>query len=89
MRPPHAVDDTVIAVAGGDIGQLNGAAVAANTWSVYYPDNGGEWTAGAAPATMRHARLGNVLAFLDGVLITVFGKDTTAPAPFADLDRPE
>lgn len=89
MRPAHAVDDTVIAIAGGDVGPLHGPAVSANTWALYFPENGGEWQAGEAPVTMHHARLGNALAFLDGTLVTVFGKDATSAAPFADLDSPE
>jgi hypothetical protein len=89
MRPPRAVNDTIIAIAGGDIGTLHGPAVSATNWAVYFPDNGGEWTPGDAPKTMRHPRVGNALAFLDGALITVFGKDTTAAQPFAGLDAPE
>jgi hypothetical protein len=89
MRPPHAVDDTVIAIAGGDTGALRGPAVSANTWTLYFPENGGEWQPGSAPVTMHHARLGNAIAFLDGTLITVFGKDTGAALPFAGLDAPE
>jgi len=89
MRPPHAVMDTIIAIAGGDIGALRGPAVPATNWAVYFPDNGGEWTPGDAPQEMNHPRVGNALAFLDGALITVFGKNTTAARPFADLDRPE
>ena len=89
MRPPRAVNDTVIAIAGGDIGTVRGPAVSATNWAVYFPENGGEWTPGDAPKTMRQPRLGNALAFLDGALITVFGKDTTAAQPFAGLDTPE
>ncbi|HVQ14956.1 MAG TPA: hypothetical protein VMS40_15250, partial [Vicinamibacterales bacterium] len=89
MRPPHAITDTVIAIAGGDIGTLRGPAVSATNWAVYFPDNGGEWTPGDAPKTMNHPRVGNALAFLDGALITVFGKNTTAAKPFAGLDTPE
>jgi hypothetical protein len=89
LRPPHAIDDTVIAIAGGDIGPLSGPASSANTWALYFPENGGEWQPGSAPATMHHARVGNALAFLDGTLVTVFGKDTTAVTPFAGLDAPE
>jgi hypothetical protein len=89
MRPPRAVNDTIIAIAGGDIGTLHGPAVPATNWAVYFPDNGGEWTPGDAPKTMHHPRVGNALAFLDGALITVFGKDTTAAQPFAGLDAPE
>jgi hypothetical protein len=89
MRPPHAVMDTIIAIAGGDVGTLQGPAISATNWAVYFPENGGEWTPGDAPKTMNHPRVGNALAFLDGALITVFGKNTTAAQPFADLDRPE
>ena len=89
MRPPHAVMDAIIAIAGGDIGPLRGPAVPATNWAVYFPENGGEWTPGDAPATMNHPRVGNALAFLDGALITVFGKNTTAAQPFAGLDTPE
>jgi hypothetical protein len=89
MRPPHAVMETVIAIAGGDVGTLQGPAVSATNWAVYFPENGGEWTPGDAPKTMNHPRVGNALAFLDGALITVFGKNTTAAQPFADPDRPE
>jgi hypothetical protein len=89
MRPPRAVNDTVIAIAGGDVGTLQGPAVSATNWAVYFPENGGEWTPGDAPKSMRHPRVGNALAFLDGALITVFGKDTTAAQPFAGLDTPE
>ena len=89
MRPPHALDDTVIAIAGGDIGTPHGPAVSANTWALYFPENGGEWQPGSAPTTMHHARAGNALAFLDGTLVTVFGKDTTSATPFAGLDAPE
>lgn len=89
MRPPHAVTDTVIAIAGGDIGTSRGPAVSATNWAVYFPENGGEWTPGDAPKTMNHPRVGNALAFLDGALITVFGKNTTAAQPFAGLDTPE
>jgi hypothetical protein len=89
MRPPHAVMDTVIAIAGGDVGTLQGPAISATNWAVYFPENGGEWTPGDAPKLMNHPRVGNALAFLDGALITVFGKNTTAAQPFADLDRPE
>jgi hypothetical protein len=56
---------------------------------VYFPENGGEWTPGDAPKLMHHPRVGNALAFLDGALITVFGKNTTAAQPFAGLDAPE
>jgi hypothetical protein len=48
-----------------------------------------EWIPGDAPKTMRHPRVGNAVAFLDGALITVFGKDTTSAQPFAGLDAPE
>ena len=89
MRPPRAVNDTIIAIAGGDIGTPQGPAVPATNWAVYFPENGGEWTPGDAPKTMHHPRVGNALAFLDGALITVFGKDTTAAQPFAGLDTPE
>ncbi|HKQ15797.1 MAG TPA: hypothetical protein VJT80_20330 [Steroidobacteraceae bacterium] len=89
MRPPRAVNDAVIAIAGGDIGTLHGPAVSATNWAVYFPDDGGEWISGDAPKTMRHARVGNAVAFLDGALITVFGKDTTSAQPFAGLDAPE
>jgi hypothetical protein len=89
MRPARAVNDAVIAIAGGDIGTLRGPAVSANTWALYFPDDGGEWQPGTEPTTMHHARLGNALAFLDGTLITVFGKDTGAALPFAGLDTPE
>jgi hypothetical protein len=89
MRPPHAVMDTIIAIAGGDIGAWRGPAVSATNWAVYFPENGGEWTPGDAPKTMNHPRVGNALAFLDGALITVFGKSTTAAQPFAGLDTPE
>jgi hypothetical protein len=89
MRPPHAVMDTVIAIAGGDVGALHGPAVPATNWAVYFPENGGEWTPGDAPKLMHHPRVGNALAFLDGALITVFGKNTTAAQPFAGLDAPE
>jgi len=74
---------------GGDIGTPQGPAVPATNWAVYFPENGGEWTPGDAPKTMHHPRVGNALAFLDGALITVFGKDTTAAQPFAGLDTPE
>jgi len=40
-------------------------------------------------AVKQRPRVGNVLAFLDGALITVFGQDTTSPTPFAELDVPE
>ena len=89
MRPPHAVTDAVIAIAGGDIGTWRGPAISATNWAVYFPENGGEWTPGDAPQTMNHPRVGNALAFLDGALITVFGKNTTAAQPFAGLDTPE
>ena len=89
MRPPHAVIDTFIAIAGGDIGTLRGPAVSATNWAVYFPENGGEWTQGDAPKAMNHPRVGNALAFLDGALITVFGKNTAAAQPFAGLDTPE
>lgn len=89
MRPPHAIKDTMIAIAGGDVGSPSGAAVSTDSWAVYFPENGGEWTPGEAPKTMQRRRVGNVLAFLDGALITVFGQDTTSPQPFAGLDSPE
>jgi hypothetical protein len=89
MRPPRAVTDTVIAIAGGDVGTWRGPAISATNWAVYFPENGGEWTPGDAPKTMNHPRVGNALAFLDGALITVFGKNTTAAQPFAGLDTPE
>jgi hypothetical protein len=89
MRPPHAVKDGMIAIAGGDIGAPRGEAISTDTWTIYFPENGGEWTPGNAPQTMQRPRVGNVLAFLDGALITVFGKNTTSPEPFAGLDRPE
>jgi len=89
MRPPHAVIDEVIAIAGGDIGTPRGPAIPATNWAVYFPENGGEWQQGDAPKLMNHPRVGNALAFLDGALITVFGKNTTAAQPFAGLDTPE
>ena len=89
MRPPHAINDTVIAIAGGDIGTPQGPAVSASNWAVYFPENGGEWMPGDAPKNMRQPRVGNVVAFLDGALITVFGQDTTSTKPFEGLDTPE
>jgi hypothetical protein len=89
MRPPHAVMDAIIAIAGGDVGTFQGPAISATNWAVYFPENGGEWTPGDAPKAMNHPRVGNALAFLDGALITVFGKNTTAAKPFAGLDSPE
>jgi hypothetical protein len=89
MRPPHAVLDTFIAIAGGDISTPRGPAVPATNWAVYFPDDGGEWQPGDAPKLMHHPRVGNALAFLDGTLITVFGKNTSAAQPFAGLESPE
>ena len=89
MRPPHAVRDKVIAIAGGDVGSPQGKAISTDSWAVYFPENDGEWTPGDAPQTMQRPRVGNVLAFLDGALITVFGQNTTSPTPFAGLDTPE
>ena len=81
--------DAIIAIAGGDVGTFQGPAISATNWAVYFPENGGEWTPGDAPKAMNHPRVGNALAFLDGALITVFGKNTTAAKPFAGLDSPE
>ena len=78
-----------MAIAGGDGATLQGPAVSATNGAVYFPENGGEWAPGDAPKTVNHPRVGHALTLLDGALITVFGKNTTARNPCADLDRPE